>query len=451
MSCSYSLLSSNISNSTDINNDTKIKNYSRNFNEMYIRLKFKKKKLKSETKFPSKPMNNISKMKIEKLKSTPKITQNTKNDNENLNKSFIFKYEYSLFDANHIENKNDNNTISHIEKIPKKPKTRKSINVQKINLKGRFSVFLPKSKFNINLKNDDINTQETKKTKSVIQKTILNLDRPKISKNSIEIAKKLKRNPLYQNNPLNQEKFLSKSFQIFYDRNKYEQNKNSRNNKNLKKFSLKEIENKYSKFYEDNLKWKTNIMQSNENIRKLKENKLNEEISKITFKPNLDKKSLEMVDSLKVNYSQDFCDESVNKEVLDKFKIKIKPIILNISRNKSAFLPKKKIHYRNINSKLLLNKSASTHNFKNKINIGVIHIDKIENVKYKKNEKKKSNIKNKKKEISFDFKTVNEEGKNEKKRASYKLNVRQGGAWNQDVVNNIILKKNQQYIVEGFL
>ena len=459
MSFSHSLLSSNISNSTDINNDTKIKEYSRNFNEMYIRLKFKKNKLKSETKSSSNSMDNISKMETRKLKSNSKILDNVKNEKTTLNKSFIFKYEYSLLDdTNQIENKNNinnnSNSVSRLDKIPKKPKTKKPLSGQKINLKGRFSVFLPKSKFNDNFQNENINTQETKKTKSLIQKSLPNLNAcPKISRNSIEIAKKLKRLPLYQNRPLNEEKFLTKSFQYFYDCNKDEQNKNTKNNKNEKIYCTKEREKKYEKFYENNLKWKKNIIESNDKKRKLKEDKLNEDISKITFKPNLNKRSLLMADLLKMNYSQDFYDESINKEALDKFKTKIKPIIINMFRNKSYFLPKKKTHFRNINSKLLLNKNTTAQNFGKKINIGVIHIDKIENVKYKKNEKKtkvNDNIK-RKNNTAFDFKKVNEEGRNEKKRASYKLNVRQGGAWNQDVVNNIVLKKNQQYIVEGFL
>ena len=309
MFCSYSILSSSVSNSTNISNDTKIKEYSRNFNEMYFRLKFKKNKSKSETKFLSNSIDNISK--IEKLKSNSKILHDAKNNNAYLNKSLTSKQEYPLFDTNYLENKN-NNSLSHIDKIPKKPKTRNSIDIQKTNLKGRFSVFLPKSKLklNENFQNDNINLQETKTTKSVIQNTIQNLNaRPKISQKPIEIAKKIERFPLYENPPLNEIKFVSKSFQYFYDCNKDEQNKNSTNNKKVKTFSIKEIEKKFTNFYEDNLKWKKNIMQANENIRKLKEAQLNEDISKIPFKPNLNKKSLKMANLIKISYSQNFYEE----------------------------------------------------------------------------------------------------------------------------------------------
>ena len=417
---------------------------------MYFRLKFKKNTSKSETKFLSNSIDNISK--IEKLKSNSKILHDAKNNNAYLNKSLTSKQEYPLFDTSYLENKN-NNSLSHIDKIPKKPKTRNSIDIQKTNLKGRFSVFLPKSKLklNENFQNDNINAQETKTTKSVIQNTIQNLNaRPKISQKPIEIAKKLERFPLYENPPLNEIKFVSKSFQYFYDCNKDEQNKNSTNNKKVKTFSIKEIEKKFANFYEDNLKWKKNIMQANENIRKLKEAQLNEDISKIPFKPNLNKKSLKMANLIKISYSQNFYEERLNKEKLDIFKLKIKPIMLNKFRNKSEFITKKKTHYNKINNRLLLNKSTSYNNFKNKINIGVIHIDKIEKTIYKNNEKK-SNFNNKKKNKILDFKKANEEEKNEKKRICYKLNVRQGGAWNQNVVNNIVFKKNQQYIVEGVL
>ena len=417
---------------------------------MYFRLKFKKIKSKSETKFLSNSIDNISK--IEKLKSNSKILHDAKNNNAYLNKSLTSKQEYPLFDTSYLENKN-NNSLSHIDKIPKKPKTRNSTDIQKTNLKGRFSVFLPKTKLklNENFQNDNINAQETKTSKSVIQNTIQNLNaRPKISQKPIEIAKKFERFPLYENPPLNEIKFVSKSFQYFYDCNKDEQNKNSTNNKKVKNFSIKEIEKKFANFYEDNLKWKKNIMQANENIRKLKEAQLNEDISKIPFKPNLNKKSLKMANLIKISYSQNFYEERLNKEKLDIFKLKIKPIMLNKFRNKSEFITKKKTHYNKINNRLLLNKSTSYNNFKNKINIGVIHIDKIEKTIYKNNEKK-SNFNSKKKNKILDFKKANEEEKNEKKRICYKLNVRQGGAWNQNVVNNIVFKKNQQYIVEGVL
>ena len=41
--------------------------------------------------------------------------------------------------------------------------------------------------------------------------------------------------------------------------------------------------------------------------------------------------------------------------------------------------------------------------------------------------------------------------KDNKKKELYKLNVRQGTAWNEEVINNIIPKQKCGHIIEGLL
>jgi hypothetical protein len=83
--------------------------------------------------------------------------------------------------------------------------------------------------------------------------------------------------------------------------------------------------------------------------------------------------------------------------------------------------------------------------------------DKSKNYKENKEEKKEEKSKNKKSnkkkkgnDLLDKIKKLKNEKENKQKEL-YKINVRQGTAWNQEVINNIIPRKKYGHIIEGLL
>lgn len=112
-------------------------------------------------------------------------------------------------------------------------------------------------------------------------------NKPKISKNSNLLMKHIKREPLYQKKPFDEEKNLDKNFENFYSKN-FNDNSNSAILKSPK-MNEKIIEEKFSKFYEDNIKWKKNLEEINNNKRNNNIKNNEDKIENYTFRPTLDK------------------------------------------------------------------------------------------------------------------------------------------------------------------
>ena len=92
-----------------------------------------------------------------------------------------------------------------------------------------------------------------------------------------------------------------------------------------------------------------------------------------------------------------------------------------------------------------------------KINFKENRKDKNKNYKENKEEKKeekslnkKLNKKRKGNDLLDKIKKLKNEKENKQKEL-YKINVRQGTAWNQEVINNIIPRKKCGFIIEGLL
>lgn len=288
--------------------------------------------------------------------------------------------------------------------------------------------------------------------------------KPKISKRSLSLVNLKKRKPLYLTKPLNEEIYLDKDFTEFYKNNLNTTYKVSTNALNEQK-----TQQKFNKFYEDNIVWKKKI---NENNQSLYDNNKKKEIdSKIyTFKPTLNKNSFEIIQKIERfnNINMDPYNNLISmeeeKEILEQFKIQLKPILNEYfdSNNKNVPYVNKKSLYmiRNMNNnsikKLNRNKSNILHPKNDKLDLKKIRSkSNLENKKENFNDKNKQKFRNLNKNayekyLSLKFIEINNKNSKSKKEL-YKLNIRQGTSWNSDSVNKIIPKKKYRFIVEGLL
>jgi len=405
-----------------------------------------------------------------------KIVINNKNNNKpmfqpknNNNNLFTSKLSFNKNNKNNNTISSPNSKLSQLQSFLNKSKNNFTKKRSKKNLKVKtnYTSFL-----------DNLKAYEEKREKNMNNLRSISLERlyseirnkPKISKNSHLLVKYIKREPLYQKKPFDEEKNLDKNFENFYSKN-FNDNSNSSILKSPK-MSEKLIEEKFSKFYEDNIKWKKNLEEINNNKRNNNIKKDEDKIENYTFRPTLDKNSIYIVDKLNRNRTIDYDLNNIyeyenQKELLDKMKTKLKPMLnnirnLSISRpyiNKKSSLMKRtlsdiyitKRNNNNILCRTVRNKDYMI-NFKEKGKK-----DKSKNYKENKEEKKeeKSRIKksNKKKKGNDLLDKINKlkNEKENKQKELYKINVRQGTAWNQEVINNIIPRKKCGFIIEGLL
>ena len=398
---------------------------------------------KNNNKLMFKPKNNNNNLPVSKLSL-----------NNNKNNNSISSPNPKLSQIQSFLNKSKNNSTKN------KPK-------KNLNVKTNYGSFM-----------DNLKIYEEKREKNMNNLRSISLEKlnseirnkPKISKNSNLLMKHIKREPLYQKKPFDEEKNLDKNFENFYSKN-FNDNSNSAILKSPK-MNEKIIEEKFSKFYEDNIKWKKNLEEINNNKRNNNIKNNEDKIENYTFRPTLDKNSIYIVDKLNRNRTIDYDLNNIyeyenQKELLDKMKTRLKPMLnnirnLSISRpyiNKKSSLMKRtlsdiyitKRNNNNILCKTVRNKDCMI-NFKEKGKK-----DKSKNFKENKEEEKEEKSKNKKtnkKKKGNDLLNKINKLKNEKENKQkelYKINVRQGTAWNQEVINNIIPRKKCGFIIEGLL
>lgn len=302
---------------------------------------------------------------------------------------------------------------------------------------------------------------------------------PSISKNSLLLAKNKKRYPLYQKQPLNEEKNLDKKFQVFYSRNLFDNTDNAFTGK--MQLNNRTVDEKFSNFYNSNLKWKEKVEETNNKRRDNYKNLEDEIYSKdLSFKPILDKNSLNIVDRKIRNncgdyyVNNDLIDGDNDREMIEKLKTKLKPILNEyyINNSKKPYSNKRSIYLQRCksdnnmrnnvyhNSNYKINQNSKNKNCK--INYKINEKKYTKEKKGKSEEKKgkeekkrkteKKGIDKKKKEYYLLIKIQElKKDKDKKKKELYKLNVCQGSAWNEDVVNNILPKQKCGHIIEGLL
>ena len=172
-------------------------------------------------------------------------------------------------------------------------------------------------------------------------------------------------------------------------------------------------------------------------------------------------------------YNINYYEDGHEREAIDKFKIKLKPVIdnaYNYNEHK-PYLNKRNQGLKRTLSEIIINK-------KNKKNSKAKNINNFYKINYKLGEKKfgkqKNNISIKDQNINNDLnntKKMKNINQNEKyhnlekkinllknrsfkenpKHELYKLNIRKGCAWNQDVINEVVIDyKFEEFIKKEF-
>ena len=498
--------------SEDNNNNNEINKFSRNFNKCYKNLKDSqeknnKKNNSNENDANNKLSNTTSKAnnsivlnslaefdlinipQIEKTKNNSKRkVQASKKSPPKGNNPYL-----------HLSSSSRDNLISSTNPIMVQTTTVQSAQIQNIknkylksqkikpklklkskslkNLKkcsfsqAKFDSFLERLKENEKKKEKHINNIRCKSLENEKKETNTNI---KINKKSLTLLKNKKRKPLYQKKPMNEEPYLEKNFQNFYEKTLRE-SQSSKIFIKSKKNNKKNLDDKYNKFYEDKIKWKNNVEQKNKN-RKLNINQEFENyIDNFPFKPSLDKNSLNIANKLNRQRSTEhlainnFYETGNDRGTLNKFKAKLKPILSNFNNNYNYFpvINKKNHTFKRTLSEMILKTNKNNdfeENIKNKNNKKVKNKQKSK-INYKLTEKKYIN-QNKKIENDKIYDGIYdknsyllrklEEAQIKKKLKSaktdlYKLNIRPGTAWNQEVINKIKPLKECDEIIEGLL
>ena len=187
---------------------------------------------------------------------------------------------------------------------------------------------------------------------------------PFVSKRSLTLANLKKREPFYLKRPLNEERYLEGDFANFYK--KYINIINRDKNMTIDETKTQE---KFNKFYEDNITWKSNIIKNNQLVfDKKRKNTFDKKV--YTFKPILNNNSLKIVEELDKfneltldNYN-DLNNFEIDKKIMKQFKIRIKPIL-----NEYLDIKNKRIPYVNRRSLNLI--KSLTHKNRKKLYIEI--------------------------------------------------------------------------------
>ena len=281
---------------------------------------------------------------------------------------------------------------------------------------------------------------------------------PFVSKRSLTLANLKKREPFYLKRPLNEERYLEGDFANFYK--KYINIINRDKNMIIDETKTQE---KFNKFYEDNITWKSNIIKNNQLVfDKKRKNTFDKKV--YTFKPILNNNSLKIVEELDKfneltldNYN-DLNNFEIDKKIMKQFKIRIKPIL-----NEYLDIKNKRIPYVNRRSlnliKSLTHKNRTKTLYRNKT-YQIIPKTNIKTEEQKDNsttkeEKDKEKLKYPKKRTyeQYILQKLKEAKKLDQKdkKGLYKLNIMQGTSTNNDYANKIMSNKKYSYIIEGFL
>ena len=281
---------------------------------------------------------------------------------------------------------------------------------------------------------------------------------PFVSKRSLTLANLKKREPFYLKRPLNEERYLEGDFANFYK--KYINIISRDKNMTIDETKTQE---KFNKFYEDNITWKSNIIKNNQLVfDKKRKNTFNKKV--YTFRPILNNNSLKIVEELDKfneltldNYN-DLNNFEIDKKIMKQFKIRIKPIL-----NEYLDIKNKRIPYVNRRSlnliKSLTHKNRTKTLYRNKT-YQIIPKTNIKTEEQKDNsttkeEKDKEKLKYPKKRTyeQYILQKLKETKKLDQKdkKGLYKLNIMQGTSTNNDYANKIMSNKKYSYIIEGFL
>ena len=503
----------NNNNETSQNPNLSLKAYAKDLKKSFISLKSERDISKLNK---SKNKSKNFKRGLIKSKSNSKSFSQSKSQDKNQSATPI-----EFFGELQSFIKKENKTKMEIEKeketIKRREERRLSESIikekkrkDKIDLnKKKYDSFWKKVKYYIDKKNEHLSEITYKLKLRNIDEDKKNYSMTKMNKTSILLYPK-SRKPLYRHKNVN-ERILKKEFSIFY----YFFQKERRTNENNLSKSQKYVnyieeedkrnnsENKYQKFYEKKLKWLKQKADKIELRRNYLDNKDKIYMKSFSFTPNINKKSIKIVN--KRNNFLNFLENKFNtggvvekmdvdkNEIYQKYLATIKPYISFYFEKGSPFFKRYKRNF------------ITPNNSNKSINIGMIHVNKGNNIRLIKEEKKtnndntkeekekeknenKENNNSNKKNIYNIFKPEkklnknreenekNKETKEDKNKRDklwwkklnninikdkkkkynnynglYKVNVRQNCSWNKVCVNNIVPKKFGKELLNDFL
>ena len=305
------------------------------------------------------------------------------------------------------------------------------------------------------------------RAKSQAKENTENFGYPKILKYSLSlIENKYNKNALYQPYQM-KEKNIEKNFNYFY-------NKILKENKSCSFFrtTLNFSQEKFNNFYERKMKWKNDVEKKINNNKIKNEQKLEQIMNELTFKPSLNRNSLKMMNQInnereyfenknsKINDSVK--NEKNKRKSMDKYKVKIKNIINHFyvdNPNYTNYKLNKKKHLikRNKTCKYLLSRHKKL----------LYENEKVQKIKKNfldlkaKIQRKEIN----KKDINDNFNNINkytyiiEKKKKLKKKLSknqsiyklYKINVDTGCAWMNQSFNQINFDTKYKKLIQSSL
>ena len=292
------------------------------------------------------------------------------------------------------------------------------------------------------------------------------MKRPKILKNSLIILeKKYDRNKLYQPYQIN-EKNIDKNFREFYTTTLKENVSCSLLGKTIN-YTI----DKFNEFYNGKIKWKKDIDQKIKNHKLKEEEKVENVLKKITFKPKLNKRSLNIVNNNKNNIKENSTFNNVlnnkfihkdkfEKDSMNKYKTKLKNIINNFNdKNSNYSVNKKRKTLKRANTQInicnKINQLKKENEKKRKI---INKINGIEDKKQMKQENKNS-INDKYSAINKYTYIMHKKEKIKKKKPQkkkendnynfYKINVNSGCAWMNQSYNEIQYDKRYKNLIKN--
>jgi len=347
----------------------------------------------------------------------------------------------------------------NISRLKKKYIHKNSQKIKKRNIfpkknfsKKNFEMFLERTKENQKLKESRLNNL---RSKSIDEEKLKMKTYPTMNKISISLLKKVQRRPLYQEGPSMEEK----SFKNFY-------NKTLKENescislfmpspKKRKRLRMDEciVNEKYAKFYEEEIKWKKNKEEKNKKKQIKKEMIDNENFQNYSFKPSLNRNSITIANKLKKW-------ERNGTITLGQFKARLKPLMLSFYSNSNIYFPQTNLNKKGLKrnlSEVIFNKNWENE-IESSYNDNKYYKENNKNrsskklkINYKLNEKKYNNV-SKKSENNV-VKKVEKSNDDSKKIMDklYKLNVRPGTSWNHEVINKIRPNKEFYLIIKNLL
>ena len=395
-----SLNNNNNNNNEEEKSNKQLNNYAKDLKKYFLSLKSEKEisKILKKNKYNMRPEEEAPKSK-QNIKSLFK-----KKIQDNLQLSTPIEFFEQIQDL-------EKETKKKIEK-QKEKEIKKQIEVEKINEeiikekkrkerldsnKKKYDNFWKKVKYYIDKKNEHL-SEITYKLKL---RNDEEMNSPsKMNKTSIQLYPK-SRKPLYRHKNIN-ERLLNKELSFFYSYCQKERrdsksplSKSQRNLNHFKEEKNKKCNsaNKYQNFYGNKINWLKKKEDKNELRRKYLDNVNRKSFS---FRPNIDKKSIKLVKQRntflnflenKFNTDKDLEKITINKtEIYQKYLVTIKPYMNFYFERNSPFFKRYKKNF------VTPNKSSKS------INIGMIHINKGNNIRIIKEKTSKKEEKSKEKD-----------------------------------------------------